>query len=137
MFTEGRSSSFLPGFGIFSFRAVSAAVRGISCIRPTAPAGERTSAWKRDSWRMTARRTSGSIPERLRSQSARNSGARGYWILSTRPGCIGSRGTFDVSLIPPFRSPARYRKRPGAPPSPIPIAFRAAVRSISEASRTA
>lgn len=78
IFTAGRSSSFLPGFGIFSFRAASAAVRGISCIRPTAPAEERTSDWKRDSWRMTAWRTSGSIPERRRSQSARNSGARGY-----------------------------------------------------------
>jgi hypothetical protein len=74
MFTAGRSRSFLRGFGIFSFRATSAAVRGINCINPTAPAEERTSDWKRDSWRMTALRRSGSIPERRRSQSGRNSG---------------------------------------------------------------
>jgi hypothetical protein len=54
MFTAGCVRSFFRGFGIFSFRAVSAAVFGINCIRPTAPAGERASGWKRDSWRITA-----------------------------------------------------------------------------------
>ncbi|MBM2828795.1 MAG: hypothetical protein HW408_1327, partial [Actinobacteria bacterium] len=110
------------GFFIFSLRATAEAVPGMSCIRPTAPAGDRALIWKRDSWRMMECSSSGSSPDRLRSQSPTMSGARGYWIRSISSTVAGSLKTFDVSLMAPLRSPERYLMSPAVPPSASPIA---------------
>ena len=93
---------------------------------PTAPAGESASAWKADSCRITEWSTRGSIPERGRSQSLRNSGARGYWIRSIRPGFPApAEGTrfpgWPLSSPPPGTGTGRpRRRRPARGPSARP-----------------
>src|SRR3954469_7158136 len=52
-----------------------AAVAGMSCVRPVAPAGDLASALKFDSWRMSPRSSAGSTP--LRAAAASISAANG------------------------------------------------------------